>query len=152
MLVYGYGSVRTLFFSPLLKPCSVSSGKLIEVIYRACSVFLLLAHERIRISLHKRLSVMKLYLIFIIITLGHSGNEKLKNPRIKNPFHLMASSIPVIEVADNRNPHRIWSPHCESNAGHAVKLHYMGTKQLIYLVMYARIELLYIPFRNTVGE
>ena len=77
-----------------------------------------------------------------------AGNEQLEHTAV--PFsqaaHLMASSIPKVEIPHHADAHGAWRPHGKVHAGYPVNGHGMGAHFLINCIVDARCKFLQVFF------
>ena len=78
-----------------------------------------LSCEGAGISLQEHSPVRSLDLIFVDRTGGKSGDKDLEYAGIPEAAHLVASSVPVVEISHHRNPQGVGRPHGKTDAGDA---------------------------------
>ena len=72
---------------------------------------------------------------FIQFPFFHAGNEQFPNAGRAAQPHQMFPAIPVIEIADHADPFRVWRPHSEQGARHAVYRHQVTAEFIIDAIM-----------------
>ena len=70
--------------------------------------------------LRQQLPVARQQLELVARARGHAGQEDLPHAAFAAQPHRMAAAVPVIEVADHADAHRVGRPHREAAAGHAI--------------------------------
>ena len=108
---------RTLF-----KPFRIVPGEVLRIRHDGRRLGPALRLECVRIRLQKDIPVCGLDLIFIDIPDFHAGDKELKDPRISELTHLVPPAVPVIEISDHGDAHRIRRPDREIHAGDPASL------------------------------
>ena len=93
----------------------------------------MLAEERERIALYADRAVAIPQLEFIVRSLSHPRDEDLPHSAAQEFPHWMPSSIPLIEISDDRDTLGIRCPNVESRAAYTVDLNQVSTELLVQL-------------------
>ena len=135
--------VHGLFVCCLLVSCSHPVFILpciMQLRYAGCIGRPYFRSKCIRIALHKDLTGLGTDLVFIDLPQKISGDKEFKDAGIIKLSHGITTSVPVIEISDNRNSFRIGRPYGKKRSLHAIHCHGMCTQLLVDPVMLTFIE------------
>src|SRR5687768_9057489 len=79
-----------------------------------------LEQKTVGISFSELISVLIANLELVQRAFGEARHEQFPYPGSAQRTHGVEAAIPIIEIANNTHPRRVWGPHRETNAGHAV--------------------------------
>src|SRR6266446_7859067 len=99
------------------------------------SVWRNLGIESVRVGLHERRPAPRFDLILIELAGLHFWNEDLPNTGIAERPHRMPRAVPVVEVADDAYPFRVWSPNGKRNSFYAFMRDHVRAELLVNLLV-----------------
>ena len=115
-LVDGHGTLLQVLSGPLHHPVIIRPGKLVKIPDQRRVVGAHLRRIRIGIRLQERRAVVVLDFIFIEGTCRNPRNKQLEYAGIPESAHLVAPSVPEVEIAHDADAHGIWCPDGKADA------------------------------------
>jgi hypothetical protein len=88
-------------------------------------------------------------MIFVNITVLHSGNESRPDSGMTQCHKRMATPVPTIEIPDNRNILGRWSPNGKPGAGHARQMARMRAQVAVQAELAPFIKKVHILLTQT---